>query len=89
VISIVGNPEDRERSTWASKMVVAAGIWCLISIISLDVTWSRIADMRAAGKYVSDWRYATVVFWVLILLFWIRNGWLSFRRDRAKKVTEG
>ena len=90
MISILGNPEDRGRLTPSPKTaMVAAGIWCFISIMFLDTTWNRVVDMRAAGKYVSGWRYASVGFWALILLFWIVNGWLSFRRDRAKKVAEG
>ena len=91
MISVLGNPEDRrERPTQSPKMaMVTAGIWCFISIMFLDTTWNRIVDMRAAGQYVSGWRYASVGFWVLILLFWIVNGWLSFRRVRAKKEAEG
>jgi hypothetical protein len=59
--------------------------WILVCVISLGVSWGRVVDLGATGRYVSPWRYAGTAFWVFVLMFWIWDGWKSWQRYQADK----
>ncbi len=69
-------------------LLIAAAVWILLSVIFLDVAWAKVADLRSAGQYVSPWRYGRVVLWLMLLVFWLCQMWISFNRYRlGRKVS--
>jgi hypothetical protein len=67
------------------KMLVASAVWVLVCALFGDQNWHKLAHLRSAGQDVSQWRYAEVAMWMVALLFWIWNGWKSWRRYHADK----
>ena len=62
------------------RSVAIAYVWIICSIIFLDTAISTVRHLRALGQPVSLGRYAIVVFWVGLLLFWLwslLSGWRS------------
>lgn len=60
-----------------------SAIWVLVSVTFLYGSYSKIAHLRSSGQDVSPWQYAQTVIWVVMLLFWIRSGWKSWKRYHA------
>jgi hypothetical protein len=65
--------------------LVTSAIWTLVSVVFLDQNKNKIAHLRSAGQFVSPWQYAQTVIWLVMLLFWIWNGWKSWKRYHADK----
>jgi hypothetical protein len=65
--------------------LIQSSIWILIVVVFLDISWSKIGNLRVAGQYVNPWRYAEMVFWVFLMLFWGWNLWKSWQRYHADK----
>jgi len=73
------------KATAPMTTLITSSIWVLLSAIFLYGSYSRIAHLRSAGQDVSSWQYAQTVFWVVVLLFWIWNGWKSWLRYHTDK----
>jgi hypothetical protein len=62
-----------------------ACFWIFLSILWLGLSWQRVAHLRAAGRFVSGFRYGAMMFWVVIAVFWIWNVRVSWKRLRANE----
>jgi hypothetical protein len=62
-----------------------SGFWVLLSFVWLGLGIERNSHLRASGRPVGVWRESVVGFWVVILLFWLWNGWNSLRKYRAER----
>jgi hypothetical protein len=60
-------------------------LWALISLGWISLSAERVSHFRASGRPVSVLREAGVWFWVVMLSFWLWNGWRSFRKYRAER----
>ncbi len=76
-----------EPSPRPRNMVIASAVWVLCSIVFLDTASAKVLDLHAAGQYISPWRYGQAFFWIAMLVFWIGNGWMSWKRSRAQSAT--
>lgn len=77
---------DRRSVQELKKALLVAGAWVLISVIFLDVSVSRVLDLRSARSYVGPWRYGKVVIWCVVLGFWLWNGLRNWRRFSTEKL---
>ena len=74
-------PENTPQATLVRSLV-----WTLSSVLFLDVAWNRILDLKTAGRAVSPFRYAQVVFWCGMVPFWAWQLWNGWQRYRALKA---
>jgi hypothetical protein len=69
-------------------MLILAVIWIVVSTFWLDTSWSKVAELRAAGMYVNPLRYGQIAFWVLVAGFWSWNGWRSWQSSKRPDKQE-
>jgi hypothetical protein len=88
LISLFGRTEfDPPGSAWRDPWTVlqVSGFWVLLSLLQIWSSNERVLHLRSSGRSVSVWREAEVWFWGVILLFWLWNGWKSYRKYRAEQ----
>jgi hypothetical protein len=59
--------------------------WVVLSAIFLYFSWSKASRLRDAGHAVTPWQCVTVVFWVVMIVFWAWNWWRDEKRIRAER----
>ena len=88
MISLFGREEfDPPRSAfWDPRTALQlSGFWIFLSLLQMGSLIERVLHLRSSGRPVSVWREAEVSFWVVMLLFWLWNGWKNFRKYRAER----
>jgi hypothetical protein len=73
-------PGARKIDPWTALKL--SGFWMVLSLVQVALSVDRTSHFRSSGHPVSAWREATVWFWVVILMFWVWNGWTNFRKYR-------
>ena len=68
------------------KLMMISVFWIVLSALWIDFSFNRISGLRAAGRPVSEMRYVTLGFWILMLIFWCFFTWKSYRRYRAARA---
>lgn len=87
MISLLGKEFDPPvgRKQDPSTAMKISGFWIVLSIAWLGITAGKVTRLQASGGQVSGLRYAAVVFWMVVLLFWVWNAWKSFGKYRAER----
>jgi len=78
------------KSSLTRNMLILSTLGTLFSVQMIDVTWSKIIELRRAGAYVSPIRYGKVILSLMALgyVIWIGLQYLRLlsREKKQQKV---
>ena len=60
-----------------------SAFWVLVSLGWLALSVERVSHLRSSGRLIGTGREMAMCSWIVILLFWLWNGWINLRKYRA------